>query len=296
MLFVDRNNGVVKVKLDNDDTDLDPESYLYSVVINFGTDDDRVLEEGLFIVYSDDIDVRLSQIKQKYGLNFSQYVLEEALRIGRDVMRNNAYEFVQNDIKGAPKTEILIDRNVGDSNYDGIVDEADFNVYQYLPTSPYTVENLNSQIDSIDLDNPKQSRLILKEAFPDNGYILRVEYYNSRRPHDESVDILRVLEEKYMLLHLFENLEPYKLQHGMSSKDINGLKVDFDQNAINTYRQSLKTQIVNWRLKIVPLSKSQYNNSGNGGIIKSVQMSKMYDSEDSSTKKNQYNNYSNTFV
>jgi len=296
MFFVDRNTGVVKVKIDNNDTNLDPESYLYSIIVSFGADDDRLLEEGLFVVYSDDIDTRLEQIKKKYGLNFSQYVLEEALRIGQAAVLNNAHEFVQNDTKGSPKTEILIDSTVADWNHDGVVDEADFNVYQYLPTSPYTVENLNSQIDSVDLDNPRQARLILKAPFPDNGYILRVEYYNARRPYDKSTNTLDVLEEKYMLLHLFENLEPYKLQHGMSSKDINGLKIDFDQNAISTYRASLKTQIASRRLRVVPFSKSKYNNAGKGGIMKSVQLSKMYDSEDSSAKRNQHNNYSNTFA
>ena len=289
MSIIDRNTGLVQVSLLNTDTALDVDTYEYSISINFGADDNRIVDQGLFAIYEDDFTSRIEQIKAKYGLSFNMSMLKEEYRIARNNVKNNILENVKYDIK-QKLTIIPINTTIVDSNDDNVVDESDVDVYQYLNTSPYTVEDLNSHVVSVNTDNPRQATITLDGEYPDNGYTLRVEYLNSRRNQTESAELVDRLEEKYMLLRLYEDLEPYKLQHGMTTKDINGLNITYDQAAIQEMKKALKLQIVNLKLKIAPLTKSQYNNAGAGGLMKSVTLSKGYNSN--SRHDNSINSYS----
>jgi len=289
MSIVDRNLGLVEVSLLDTDTALAVDTYEYSISIKFGTDDNRIATQGLFVIDADDVTSRIEQIKKKFGLNFEMYILEDNYRIARNSVKNNVLEKVKYDVK-SKLSEIPCDTTVIDLNDDNVIDESDFNVYQYLTASPYTVEDLNSHITSISVDSPIKGIITLDATFPDDGYILRVEYYNGRRTQSASKELIERVEEKYLLLLLFENLEPYKLQHGMSTKDINGLNVTFDQVAIENMRKSLKNQIVGLKLKLAPLEKSAYNNAGTGGLAQSITLSKLYDTN--KTQNDRINSYS----
>jgi hypothetical protein len=267
--------GKCKVNLTDADLTIDCLDYNYILTFTFGTGDNRVLFSGDFIIHGDDKDNRIKQIKESYGLNFDNYIMTDALTYARKEL-NNSFENVKNDVN-SKSTTVKICHNVMDSNFDSVVDENDFTIFQYMRQSPYTVEDLSSHIESVSLTNPMVAYITLDDEYPDTNYTLRVEYKIGSKSHAELKPFIDKLEEWYVFKYLFENLDIYKLQHGMTSKDINGVNVTYDLNGITEFQKKIQNQIAYYKLKILPFTKCQYNNVGVGGLFSNVLIPKSYD-------------------
>ena len=269
-------SGTCKVNLSNDDTNIDSFQYTYNLITNFGADDDRVLFEGDFIVHGDDIDNRIKQIKTKYGLNYDYYIMKEALDYARVETLANGFENVINE-KTSKSNIIKICRYIADANFDKSIDENEFKITQFMKNPPYTVEDITSHIISVNLDNPHITFIEMDAEYPSEGYVLRVEYKLGRKPFSEIKPFIDKLEEWYVIKYLFENLEPHKLQHGMTSKNINGIDVTYDAQGISDFQKKILNNITYYIMKCVPMNTCPFNNKGNSSIIGSVLIPKSYD-------------------
>ena len=276
LVLVSADEGKCKVTLTDSDTTIDANQYIYYLTVTFDTGENRVLYSGDFIVNGDDLDNRIKQIKKVYGLSYEYYVMKEALDYARVEVKNNAFENVINDITSNSAT-IKICHNVMDNNFDGSIDENDFNVFQYMKATPYTVEDLNAHIVSISQDNPSVAILTLDAAYPDSGYVLRAEYNVGSDSQANLQKYINKLEEWYVIKYLFENLDVYKLQHGMTTKDINGISIVYDQEGISTFQKKIIDNITYYLMKTKPFNKCKYNNKGTGGLIRSILIPKSYD-------------------
>ena len=272
---VDNLEGTASVEFNDTEMNLNAYQYKYNITYKYATDNDRVLQDGDFIITGDDVNNRIKQIKTTYGLNYEHYILKKALEYARKEVSKNGYQSVKTDT-GAKKAQHKICKNVMDINNDGIVNEDDFNVYQYMKTSPYTVEDLNAHITSINLDNPTISFITLDADYPSDGYTLRIEYYIGSSNKDDIQSYIDKLEVWYVLQYLFENLEPFKLQHDMSTKDINGISVTFDQQGIRDFQKQIDNKLMYYKMKVLPFSKCEYNNAGTGGLFGNVLIPKSY--------------------
>ena len=269
------SEGKCEVVLDDSDMNIEVNQYIYRLEFTFNPGDTRVLFTGDFIVLGDDENDRIEQVKQKYGLSYNYYILKEALSFAQKEVNKTAFENVIQDTRHK-NTEIEICHNVMDTNFDGVIDANDINIFQYLTQSPYTVEDLNGNISSITLDNPYKAFVTMDTEYPDDNYVLRVEYKRGNKEHTEIAEYIDKLEEWYIIKYLFENLDVYKLQHGMTSKNINGIDVTFDTQGITDFQKKIQQHISYYIMKTLPYAKCRFNNKGSGGLLKSVLVSKSY--------------------
>jgi len=256
--------GECSVTLENTDTNIDASIYRVILEFNYAIGDDRVYSYGTFTIYGDDTE-RLQQIKTKYGLTYDDYTLQTAFDWSHQQMLNNAYQKIEQSVNG---TEFKIDNYVMDKNFDGVVDTSDLEIIEYMSSSPYTVNNLNSNISSVVYNHPAgKSYITMDASYPSNSsFKVRVTYYKGSDSHSDLLVDIKRLEELYTLYHLFDILEPHKLQTGITDKTINGVSIVFDQEGIRTFKKDLYNQIQNSILKIKPFD----------GMFGSVLISKEY--------------------
>ncbi len=269
-------SGLCGVLLDDTELTISAKVYKFILTFNFDTDDTRVLGFGELKLVGDD-EERIQQIRKTYGLDYDNYVLSSAYTWAKNETRKNGFERVIT-VTNECKDNIKICSNVVDTNRDGVVDGSDFVVKQYMTNSPYTVEDITDNIDTIMLDHPDGFGLVTFDGvYPEEGFNkLMIEYYVACKPYEEIKPDVELLEEYYTLYRLFDILEPYKLQHGMSSKELNGVTLSFDQAGIEKVKQTLIYNIQTQKMKILPFTKCQYNNKGTGGLFKSVLINKGY--------------------
>jgi len=276
LVLVIATDGTCKVTLTDSDMALDPQQYVYELSVLFDTGENRVLFKGDFVVLGDDVDNRIKQIKTAYGLTYSYYVMKDALDYAR-VELKSAYENVINDVSSA-STTVKICHNVMDTDNDGEITVDDFNVFQYMKKTPYTVEDLNTHVSSISLTNPYVALLTLDAEYPSTNYTLRLEYSVGRKSYADLTSYIEKLEEWFVFKYLFQNLDIYKLQHGITSKDINGIAVVYDAQGISDFQKKILDNITYYSMKVSPITKCVYNNKGKGGeLIRSVLIPKSYD-------------------
>lgn len=274
--LVSATEGKCKVTLTDADLTIDSLQYTYLLTFTFATGENRVLFTGDFVVSGDDVNNRIKQIKQTYGLNYDNYIMNQALTYARKEVNNMAFETVKTDINQT-STTIKVCSDIMDSNYDGSVNENDITLYQYMKKEPYTVEDLNAHIESLTLNNPYQAFITLDAEYPEEDYTLRIEYKRGSDSQDNLQEYINKLEEWYVIKYLFENLDVYKLQHGMTNKDLNGVSITYDQQGITEFQKKIQNQISYYALKTKPFNRCQYNNAGSGGgILKSIQIPKTY--------------------
>ena len=219
--------------------------YRYYLVFTYDTDDDRVLQDGTIKIVGDDTD-RIGQIKLKYGLDFDYYTMREALNYGQSQLLNIGYEFVDKYVDNLDSNNcFLIDNYVMDKNFDEKVDEDDIYLFEYLTESPYTINELGANIASITFNHPGGFTVIEMDAsYPSaSSYKMRVQYYKGLETFSYLNNDIRYLEELLAIFHLFDILPIYKLQHGITKRDINGVKIEFDQKGISTFMKDLRNKI-----------------------------------------------------
>ena len=271
-----KDRGLCSVLIDNTEMDVSAQTYHFKLVFNFTADDSRVLGFGEFKIIGDD-EERIQQIKKLYGLDYDYYTLSSALNWARDQTKNNAFENVITE-KGSISDNIKICSYVVDVTNDGVVDVNDFKVLQYTTNSPYNSEDITSNIVSIQLDNPNGFGVITFDGeYPEPNFNkLKIEYCRASKPYNMVKQDIMLLEEYYVLYRLFDVLEPHKLQHGMTSKSLNGVNIDFNQESVTQIMTKLKTKIQNQKLKIYPFTKCEFNTHGKGGLTRSVLIPKSY--------------------
>ena len=52
-----------------------------------------------------------------------------------------------------------------------------------------------------------------------------------------------LIQEKFFIQYIFNAMEPYKLQQGMTTKTINGIDITYDQSAIREFQKKLNAEI-----------------------------------------------------
>lgn len=246
--------GEVSVNLDDNDNDISVAEYQYILEFVYGVDDNRILGYGAFSILGDDIE-RINQIKDKYGLEYDELAMKSAFNWAHKQMLNNAFVDMEEDYKSA-KDEFKIDNFVMDKNFDGVIDKNDIEIKEFMTKTPYTVNDLSSNILSVIFDHPSGKTIISMDAeYPSDGaFTVRINYKRADESYSDAIENIRRVEELYTLYHIFDKLEPYKLQRGLPSRSINGVTIDFDQDGIDRYKKKLFSEILNEIMKFRPIA------------------------------------------
>ena len=225
--------------------EVDFESNKYSYIVEIDLDGSQVLKfgTGVFEVLGDDTE-RVLQIKQLYGLNYEYFIMKQALEYAHTEIRDKAFKEEKVTFAGQ-KQELEIDNYVGDRNLDGELTVDDVQLYQYQYKSPYGYEEKNNSIDNIVFNHPSGKTIIqLNETLPtDTSWTLELKYSKSDKPLDEIKTRIERLEEYLVIYYLFTTLSVYKLQEGMTSKNLMGVDISFDKNSIDEFIKQLRNKI-----------------------------------------------------
>ena len=237
--------GTCSVVFDDDDTDITAAVYNYQLIFVYDTDDNRVLQAGTINLVGDDED-RVSQIKQKYGFSFDNYTLNDALNYARSQLLNIGYQYIEKTISGTDTNDcFLIENYVMDKDFSGVVDVDDLVLFEYMNESPYTINDLTANISSVTFNHPKGYTIVeMDGTYPSSSsYKMEIQYYKGLQTYSYLFNDIKFLEELLMIYHLFDVLPIYKLQHGIKKREINGIKVEFNDEAIYTLKKDLRTKI-----------------------------------------------------
>ncbi len=244
--------GKCTCSLDDDDLDIDTAIYNYKLVFVYGVDDNRILQTGTVNVIGDD-NTRIEQIKKKYGLTFDYYTMRTALNFAHKQMLSYAYVFEELTIPQTDSNDqILIENYVMDSDFDNSVTSADIDVFEYQKESPYDTNDLTANVSAVTFNHPNGKTILTMDgAYPtDSTYTLMVKYYRGIDTFSNLNQDIMYLEEMFVLLHLFSILSPYKLQYGITRRSINGVKVEFNFEAIQEFKSKLNIDINQVKLRI----------------------------------------------
>ena len=255
--------GEVSITLDDNDTDISVADYKYLLEFSYGADDNRVLGEGKFTISGDDI-VRINQIKTKYGLEYDEYSMLAAISWSHKQMKNNAFIAEEKDFK-SKKDEFIIENYVMDNNFDNIVNKDDIDIIEFMSKTPYTVKDLKANISNIIFNHPSGNTIIqMDNKYPSgDGYAVRISYHRAVESHEKAIENIKRVEELYVIYHLFDILEPYKLQKGLPSRTINGVSIDFDRDGVDLFKKKLFMEINNEIMKFRPFkARSVLMNKG----------------------------------
>lgn len=250
--IIDYDLSIAKIILTDTDMEIDTAVYNYILEIEMDSDLTEVFYYGTFEVLGDDTN-RLKEIKQIYGLEFEDYHLTQAYNFAHSEILKNVYEKVENETYSKSNL-IKIDNFVMDKNFDGIVDENDIEIIQFMKVPPYTVVNLSSQIDDITFNHPIGKTLIeLKNEYPTAGYVLRTTYYKGVGLYSDYKQIINRIEELYIIIYLFRNLDAFKLQRGLPDRSINGVDIKYDREGVQSAIKSFMELLNNEISKIKPI-------------------------------------------
>jgi len=248
--------GTCSCVLDDTDTVVDAGVYNYELLFVYGANDVRVLQVGTVKVTGDD-DTRIEQIKIKYGFKFDNYTLNEALTYAHAQILNIGYEYKDMILNGTDTNDcLLINNYVMDKNFDGAVDADDITIFEYMNQTPYTINDLSSNVSSVTFNHPMGKTIIqMDDTYPSSGsFKVRVQYYKGLETYSYLISDIQFLEELLMTYHLFDVLPIYKLQHGISKREINGHKIEYNAEAVTTLKLDLRKKIINQISKIRSLS------------------------------------------
>lgn len=187
---------------------------------------------------------RQSEIVAKYNFKFSETVCNEAFQYSKRMLYNTGLAKSSKELRGSI-SQILIPNYVLDSNFDEIVDKTDIVLEQYQANAPYGYANISNLISTVQFDHPSGNTIVnTSQPIPtDSSYTIKISYYRGVMPYDNSKEDIRLLQELYFIEYLFMSLDPYKLQQGMTTKELNGVTITYDKAAIDAYRKQLRSQI-----------------------------------------------------
>jgi hypothetical protein len=255
------STGKCSILLDNDDTTINVNSYYFYLLFNYGTDDDRILGDGSLNILGNSSN-NIAEIKKKYNIDFKDYIMQNAIDNSNYYI--NLYLYSECDIEYSTKRETLDVANyVADSNFDGTIDVDDIQLIQYMTVEPFTVTDLHTKISSIKLNLPTgRSYIYLDDEYPSTDSTkLKLTYHRACfDPAKHANDFERV-EQYLMFIYLFTNLTIGQLQRGILTRDINGVNVTFEIEAIKDLVKSLKTDLnmILFRLNGGPCSNISCN-------------------------------------
>lgn len=235
--------GMFYVSLTDLNSNVDNLIYKYRIKFSYNTNDTLIIGDGLFDVVGDE-ESNISRIKKKYGFVYTYEVMADAWSYAKSSILNKGF-YKTVIITNQKSDEFLLDNYMGDASLDGVVDENDITIREYQENSPYTINDLTNNIDSLVVDHPNGfSILTMDNTYPtDSTYTLEITYYRALDTYSQIKSSVVLLEELFFIQYLFMTLEPYKLQQGMTTKTINGVDITFDQNAIHEYQKKLQNQI-----------------------------------------------------
>lgn len=251
--LTEANKGTCTVTLDDTDTTIDTHVYKYRLKFTAGANN-YIFGDGIFDIIGDD-NSRVSEIKSTYGLAYEYYIMEKALIYARREIKDKGFietvkEFSQSN------TVFLLDNYMADSNFDELLDSNDIKLTEYQTNTPYGVNDLSANISSVVTDHPNGKIIVtLDTALPSaTDFTLRFEYFRIAESYTKMKSSIKNLEELFVIQYLFNRLEPYKLQHGMTNKTLNGVTIEFNQAAIRDYLNGIKKQINSEIIRLKPWS------------------------------------------
>ena len=268
----DAADGVVSVTLTDSETDITPAIYTYYLKLVDGSND-YVVSKGSVEIIGDDTDT-INKIKTKYGLNYTYNVLRDAVNYAKKrLLHDTLLEEDIHNLHTDNNNIIEVSNYVTDSNFDGVVDENDITIKEYQNNSPYSINDLSSNVSSVNFDHPSGKTIIEMDGkYPTTGYTLQVKYYRISKKYEDALPVIDRIRDYYIFIYLFENLEIYKLQEGLSSKSINGVTIDFDKQSINEIISKFYRNIIVEKTNITPLETHR----GNGHGMYNIKIGKGY--------------------
>lgn len=256
--------GMCYVQILSTDVGIDTGKYIYIINFDYGSDNIDKYGTGVFTVIGDDT-TRIAEIKKTYGFNFEYYILQKAFEYARENIVRKAFIEKKVTFRQA-NTQFLLDNYLADSDFDGQLTVSDISLREYQDKTPYGINELSTQISSIVPDHPNGNIIVnLSGSYPsDSTYTLEFTYFKIAEPYSTIKKSINRLEELYVIQYLFNTLEPYKLQNGLTKKELNGVIIEFNQKAIEEYLNRINNEIIRELIKCKPWENE------------SVQISKRY--------------------
>jgi len=230
--------------------------YTYKVELTDGTD--TVINYGVFEI-KDNYTEEIKDIIRSLQINFKTDIIVNALDYANKEILKNAFITEKVEIKNG-KEEHKIDNFVMSKQFNSLVDKNDIKIYQYMTQTPYTVEDLFDEVSSINFSHPIGKTIInLSSQYPESGYVLMIEYYRGSKSWIDLSVYIKRLKELYFMLYLFENLDIYQLQRGITTKSLNGVDISYNKDAIEKLKKDIRNQIFKNILKTRPIQIKSVN-------------------------------------
>lgn len=219
---------------------------------------------------------RLLDIKKKYGLNYKDEVIQNALNLARKYMSKNVYEEVKQNIFNRSDTFKLCNHIVDSSNnYE--VEVSDIKVIEYMTKEPYIVNDLSDNIVDVIFNHPMGYTILKMDSeYPStNDFKLQISYLRAGDSYENLLPYIQRIEELLTIYFIFDTVEINALQRGLTNRSINDVRIEFDQKGIEDYKKYLMQQINILKAAIIPFDGCEFNSNPHG-VMKSVLISKRY--------------------
>jgi hypothetical protein len=145
------------------------------------------------------------------------------------------YEFT------TPDDKFKIDVPIADYDGDGEITVDDFEIYEFDPDD--YVDPDTDRKDEILSFNTKYGYIVMDALYPSNNRTLIIESYTARFENEQMQPYLKRLMVLFTSQYIFNTTPIEKLQEGISSWNLNGVNIAFDQNSINTIKEEIKKEI-----------------------------------------------------
>lgn len=220
---------------------------------------------------------RISEIKTKYGLAFTNKILSDALRFANNQMLRNVCVNDKGDNIRTIENNVIRFKNYPyhkDLTVTTTVDN--FEVYERDLSFPFTKHDLKPNVVNTLFPGNGYGYLVFDGQYPSTGREFVVQYYQTLGDlRDEEVLFdYKTLQEYYVLLYLFRNMSVHQLQRGITDNSVNGVSIRFDKSSVDDFVKQLRSWIQELILRYYPLSSTF---SGESTLFHSVSISKRYD-------------------
>ena len=186
---------------------------------------------------------RIDEIKQTYGLVFDISMMTKAFRNAKKKLIDYYYADGSDIIYSTYENSIEIDNYVADNKNYGFVCNDSIRVYEFTTTPPFTLTELNNNIDNIQFNYPTGKTIVTMDGeYPTDEKSLKIEYKKTIEDFSNVYDTVKYVQELLTYLYLLDHVEINKLQLGFTTKEINGVSFTYDKESID----DLKIKIRQW--------------------------------------------------